>query len=269
MRRPTVAVIALLAVMHLGSTSGEAATTLRPAGNRNQPVLFLADEIQQDDQLGLVVAKGHVEFSQKDQTLLADVVTYNQKTNLVTASGHVSLMDPSGEVVFGDYMELTDDMRDGFVQNVRALLSDRSRIAGNTGRRTGGNITEIRHAVYSPCDLCATDPSAPPIWQLKGSRMVHDQQQQQVEIYDATMEIYGVPVVYLPYLSEPDPSVKRRTGFLMPAFGHSASIGTFFHVPYFIVLDTDKDMTLDPIVTTDAGGALSGEYRQRWGYGQV
>ncbi len=84
MRRPA-AVLAVLAAMHLGSAVGEAAT-LRPSGpNRDQPVLFVADEIQQDEQLGLVVAKGHVEFSQKDQTLLADIVTYNQKTNVVTA----------------------------------------------------------------------------------------------------------------------------------------------------------------------------------------
>lgn len=267
MRRPAVAVIAILAAMHLGSTAGEAASPVR--SNRNAPVLFLADEIQQDDQLGLVVAKGHVEFSQNDQTLLADVVTFNQKTNLVTASGHVSLMDPSGEVVFGDYMELTEDMRDGFIQNVRALLSDRSRIAGNTGRRTDGNVTEIRHAVYSPCDLCANDPTAPPLWQLKGSRMVHDKARQTVEVYDATMEIYGVPVMYLPYISEPDPSVKRKTGFLVPSFGHTSSIGYFLHVPYYIVFDTDKDMTLEPVITTDAGAALVGEYRQRWGNAQL
>src|SRR5579864_8823881 len=117
MRRPTIA-IAVLAVVHLGSAAGQAATTLRPSvPSRDQPVLFVADEIQQDEQLGLIVSKGHVEFSQKDQTLLADIVTYNEKTNLVTASGHVSLLDPTGEVVFGDYMELSDDMRDGFIQN--------------------------------------------------------------------------------------------------------------------------------------------------------
>ena len=270
MRRSAVATVAILAAMHLGPAAAEAATTLRPSGtNRDQPVLFVADEIQQDEQLGLVVAKGHVEFSQKDQTLLADVVTYNQKTNLVTASGHVALMDPSGEVVFGDYMELSDDMRDGFIKNVRALFSDRSRVAGNTGRRTDGNITEIRKAVYSPCDLCAQDPTSPPLWQLKAGRLVHDQARKTVEIYDAMMEVYGIPVFYTPYISEPDPTVKRTSGFLAPEFGHSASIGDFLRVPYYIVLDTDKDMTIEPTVTTDAGGAIFGEYRQRWGYGRI
>src|SRR5215472_4148210 len=199
MRRSAVAVIAILAAVQLGPSAGDAATKLQPSGpDRNQPVLFLADEIQQDEALGLVVAKGHVEFSQRDQTLLADVVTYNQKTNLVTASGHVSLMDPSGEVVFGDYMELSDDMREGFIRNVRALFSDRSRAAGNTGRRTDGNVTEIRKAVYSPCDLCANDPNAPPLWQIKAERMVHDKARQTIEVYDGTMEIYGVPVAYIP-----------------------------------------------------------------------
>jgi LPS-assembly protein len=269
MRRPTFA-IALLAVLHLGSAAGEAATTLRPnVPNRDQPVLFVADEIQEDQQLGLIVAKGHVEFSQRDQTLLADMVTYNEKTDVVTASGHVSLMDPSGQVVFGDYMELSDDMRDGFIQNVRILLSDRSRAAGNTGRRTNGNVTEIRRGVYSPCDLCAEDPTAPPLWQIKAARMVHDQARKVVEFYDASMEIYGVPIAYIPYISGPDPSVKRMTGFLAPAFGHSSSIGDFLKIPYYIVLDTDKDMTLEPIITTDAGAVLSGQYRERWGFGKL
>src|SRR3984893_18995069 len=255
MHRPAAA-LAVLAAVHLGAAAGEAAT-LRPSGpGRDQPVLFIADEIQQDEQLGLVVAKGHVEFSQKDQTLLADVVTYNQKTTLVTASGHVSLLDPSGAVAFGDYMELSDDLRDGFIQNVRAVLSDRSRAAGNVGRRVGGNITEMRRAVYSPCDLCAENPTAAPLWQLKAERMVHNKTRQIIEFYDATMELWGIPVLYTPYLSEPDPSVKRMSGFLAPLFGHSSSIGDFFRVPYYFVLDTDKDLTLEPVVTTDAGAAI-------------
>jgi len=281
MRRPAAALAVLAAVQlaaggaggaNLGPStrSGAGATTLRPLGpNRSEPVLLLADEIQQDQELGLVVAKGHVEFSQKDQALLADIVTYNQKTNLVTASGHVSLLEPSGDVLFGDYMELRDDMREGFIQNVRGLLSDRSRLAANTGRRIQGNTTELRRAVYSPCDLCEEDPSAPPLWQIKAERLVHDNEQKLIEYYGATMEIGGFPVFYSPYFSQPDPSVKRKSGFLAPDAGTSSSIGAFFRVPYFYVLGGDKDMTLEPIVTTDAGAVLAGEYRQRWGNGQL
>src|SRR5262249_27789687 len=113
------------------------------------------------------------------------------------------------------------------------------------------------------------DPTAPPLWQLKSERLVHNKERQIVELYNSTMEFYGVPVAYLPYISEPDPSVKRMTGFLAPTFGHDASIGDFFRAPYYIVLDTDKGLTLEPMVTTDAGALVAGEYRQRWGYGAL
>jgi LPS-assembly protein len=268
MRRPAAA-LAVLAAMQLAAGSGGAATSRSVGLSRDEPFLFLADEIQQDQELGLVVAKGHVELSQKDQSLLADVVTYNQKSDLVTASGHVSLLEPSGEVLFGDYMELHDNFREGFIQNVRGLLSDRSRVAANTARRVAGNTTELRRAVYSPCDLCADDPSAAPLWQIKAERMVHDKEQQRIEYYDVTMEIGGFPVFYSPYFAQPDPTVKRMSGFLAPDVGSSSSIGAFFRVPYYFVLSGDKDLTLEPIVTTGAGAVLSGQYRQRWGDGQL
>ena len=122
-------------------------------------MLVTADELQYDQDLGLVVAKGHVELSQNEQILLADTVTYNQRTDTVTASGHVSLMQPTGDIAFADYMELRENFRDGFIKDVRLLLFDGSRLAGNTARRVGGMRTEVRRAVYSPCELCADDPT--------------------------------------------------------------------------------------------------------------
>ena len=113
-------------------------------------MLFSADEVQYDEDLGLIVAKGNVELTQRDQILLADTVTYNQRTDTATASGHVSILQPTGDIVFADYVELHDNMREGFLQNVRMLLADRSRMAGNTARRVNGNRTEIRRGVYSP-----------------------------------------------------------------------------------------------------------------------
>src|SRR5205809_7006174 len=81
--------------------------------DRNAPIVFQADEVQYDDQLALTVAKGHVEISQGGDVLLADTVSYNQRTDTITASGHVSLLMPTGEVIFADFMELRDRMDSG------------------------------------------------------------------------------------------------------------------------------------------------------------
>lgn len=238
----------------------------KPAAAQH-PVLVTADELQYDQDLGLVVAKGHVELSQQDQVLLADTVTYNQRTDTVTASGNVSMTQPTGDVVFADYMELHNDFRDGFIKDVRLLLFDGSRLAGNTARRVAGTRTEVKRAVYSPCQLCAADPTHPPVWQIKAEDAVDDKNLQIVEYHDATMEIDGIPVLYSPYFSHPDPSVKRASGFLPPVIGNDASNGFRVGLPYYLVISPDKDATFRPIFTTKGGTLLDGQYRQRFGNG--
>lgn len=218
----------------------------------------------------MTVAKGNVEISEGDQILLADTVTYNQRTDTVTATGHVSLMQPTGDIAFADFMELHDNLRDGFIKDIRILMSDRSRMAGNTARRSdNGTRTELRHGVYSPCELCKDDPSHPPVWQIKADRIVDDKTKEVVEYYDATMEIDGIPVFYTPYLSHPDPSVKRASGFLPPTVGTGNNLGYHITVPYFWAIDLDKDLTLRPLITTKAGAVFDGEYRQTFDFGKL
>jgi len=260
----------ILAVLGLLCAAAPAFAQLAVGGHRqerNAPVVFQADEVQYDEQLGLTVAKGHVEISQAGEILLADTVSYNQRTDTVTASGHVSLLLPTGEVMFADFMELRDSMNNAFAQNVRMLLADRSRLAANTARRTNGNRFELRRGVYSPCDLCKNDPSAPPAWQLRAREISDDKELKLIEFRDAVMEIDGWPVFYTPYLSEPEPSVKRASGFLMPSFGNSNTVGFHVALPYYWDIAPDKDLTVAPRFTTRAGPVLAAEYRQRWGNG--
>jgi LPS-assembly protein len=237
--------------------------------NRDAPILFQADEVQYDDQLGLTVAKGNVEISQGDEVLLADTVSFNQRTDTITASGNVSLLLPTGEVVFAEFVELRDRMDSGFAQNVRMLLADRSRLAANAARRVAGTRMELRRGVYSPCDLCPDNPTAPPAWQLKAREISHDKELKLLEFRDAVLEVRGWPVLYTPYVSAPDPTVKRASGFLTPSFGNSNTTGLHMSAPYFWALDDDKDLTLAPRFTTRGGQLLAAEYRQRFGNGML
>src|SRR5437588_8586827 len=224
----------VLAVLGLLCAAAPALAQLAVGGHRqdrNAPVVFQADEVQYDEQLSLTVAKGHVEISQGGEVLLADTVSYNQRSDTVSASGHVSLLMPTGEVIFADFMELRDSMNNAFAQNVRMLLSDRSRLVANAARRINGNRLELRRGVYSPCDLCKSDPTRPPAWQLKAREASNDKELKLIEFRDVTLAVDGWPVFYTPYLSEPEPSVKRASGFLMPTFGNSNNVGFQLAVP--------------------------------------
>jgi len=229
-----------------------------------EEVLLLADEVTYDRELGVVTARGNVEISRGERIVHADTVSYNQKSGVVSATGNVSLTDEDGNTVFADYAELTKDFRTAAVASLGLLLSDQSRLAAASAERSDGNLNVLNRAVYSPCKLCAEDPTRPPLWQIKAVRVVYDQGKHRITYRDAWMEIFGVPVIYTPYFSHPDPTVKRETGLLTPRFGFSDKLGVYTQLPLFVVIDPDKDLTLAPIVSIGEYPVLFGEYRQRF-----
>ncbi|MCC6472084.1 MAG: LPS-assembly protein LptD [Alphaproteobacteria bacterium] len=265
--RPLVVLLALL-VVAAASPAPARAQQLQQF-DANQEAVLTADELTYDNELGVVVARGNVEVTQGERTLLADTVTYNQRTNTVSASGNVSLIEPSGEVMFADYMELMDAMKEGVIRDIRVLLTDNSRLAANGARRTGGNRTEMSKGVFSACKPCEEDPSRAPLWQLKARRVVHDQEEQVIRYNDAWMEMFGVPVAYTPYFQHPDPTVKRQSGFLVPTHVYNSNLGFMSGVPYFWAIDKDKDVTLLPMYSTKKGPVGRMEYRQMFPTGSL
>jgi LPS-assembly protein len=234
----------------------------------SEPVTFTADQVEYDRENALVIASGRVEAWQNEHVLRADRITFDRNTGVAAASGNVVLLEPSGEVLFADYAEMSNNMRDGVLKDMRALLAQNGKLAANGARRTGGVINELSKVVYSPCNLCANDPSRPPLWQVRAFSAVQDLEHKKIEYQDAVMEMYGIPVFYSPYLSQPDPSVQRQSGLLAPSFGISSNLGGFFALPYFWAIDAQQDATITPIITTRAGPAVDIEYRRRFNSGE-
>ena len=239
-----------------------------PPTKNDSPVLFKADQLRHERKLGIVVARGNVEITQGERILRADTVSYNQRTDILTATGNVVLLEPTGDITFADFVELSGDFKDGVVENIRILMSDDARIAAVGGRRIGGDVTEMRKVVYSPCRTCL-GPGGPPIWQLKAVEVVHNQKEKTIEYRDAFMEFAGIPVFYTPYLSHPDPTVKRKSGFLTPRYGSDTELGVMIETPYYFDIAPDKDATIRPIFTGSEGLVLAGEYRQRFANGEL
>jgi LPS-assembly protein len=236
---------------------------------RNQPVTFTADSVEYDRENALVIAQGHVEAWQGDHVLRADRITFDRNTGIAAAKGNVVLLEPDGQVLFADYAELTQDMKNGVLRDMRAILAENGRLAANGARRTEGEINELSRVVYSTCNLCAKDPTRPPLWQLRASSAVQDLEHKKIEYQDAVLEMYGIPVAYMPYFWHVDPSVKRASGLLIPSLGTSSHIGVFFAQPYYWVLDDQSDATFTPMITTKEGPQLSVEYRRRFNNGNV
>ncbi len=240
----------------------------RITANEKKNSLLYADEVIHEKELDLIVAKGHVEIVQEGRVLLADVVTYNKKTDLLTASGNVKLREPKGEIIFLDYAELSSDFKDGFINSIRILFPDDSRLVAIRSKREQGERTHFDNPVYSPCKLCKDDPSKPPLWQVKARHAEWDEVKEDIYYTDAFLEMFGWPTFYIPYFSHPAPNVKRRTGLLAPMFYYTSEVGASLTMPVFVVLSENQDMTLSPTFFTKKFLMLQAEYRQRFERGE-
>ena len=239
------------------------------AGGSNTPVTFLADQISYDKTGNIVTAAGHVRAWQNGQTLYADKVVLNRNTNVAVATGNVILTEPGGQTVFADQATLSHGMKNAVMQGVAARLASNGRMVANGARRYDAKVDELVKVVYSACDLCKTNPRAPPLWQLLATSATRDLEHKRIEYRNVEMEIDGFPIFYTPFLSEPDPSVRRQTGLLFPSIGVSTHLGFFTAIPYYIVIGPSSDVTVTPILASKQGPALDAKYRKAFNNGQL
>lgn len=228
--------------------------------------LLQSDEISYDQDANIVTASGSVEIVRGDRVLLADKIVYDRTKDIATATGHVSLLDDTGTVFFFESLQVTGDLKQGLAEEVRVLLSDKSRLASRGFRRISTAVSELYQAVYTPCDSCK---GTEPLWQIKAGEVRYDRDAQMVYYDNAWLEMKGVPVFYTPYLAHPDPTAGAKSGLLLPTLGASRNLGIFYKQPYYIAIASDQDATITPFLTANAGQGSTFEYRRDFRAGQV
>ncbi len=226
-------------------------------------MLVRADEVHYDYTNERVLASGKVQIYYSGSTLEAEKVIYDQKTKRLRAEGQVRLVEADGKIVYAEFLELSDDYRDGFVDSLRLDAADKTRFAARRADRTAGNTTVFQSGVYTACEACKEDPRKPPTWQVKAARIIHNEAEKMIYFEDARLEFFGFPVAYMPYFSAPDPTVKRKSGFLVPEVSVTGKYGVGVATPYYWALAPDYDATITPVITSKQGALLQGEWRQR------
>ncbi len=229
----------------------------------NLPVHFTADELTHDDVNQNVTALGHVEFLHQGRILRADAVRYDLIQEIVTAHGHVTLTETNGDVHQADRLELTRDMRDGFVEALQSTLADGSRFTAKEGKRKNGRVIVMKDATYTPCLPCQDHPEKPPLWGLRAATVTHDNVDKTVVYQNARFEVSGVPIAYTPYFSHPDGTISQKSGFLSPSFKLDSQNGTSVGGQYYWALSPSEDATFGAELYTGQAPRVMGEYRSR------
>ncbi len=272
-RRQLICGVALAGLL-LGMTvpSGHAASNgpnldagnlvARPS-DPDAPMLLEADTLTYDFDRNLVSATGKVEIHYGGYTLLAQKVSLDRKTNRMRAEGGVKITEPDGNILLAESIDLSDDLRDGFVKALVVETTQRTRIAAESGQRIAGNEIIFEKGVYTACASCTETPDKPPTWAIKAARIIHNREERVIHYEQPRIEFWGVPVAYLPYLSHPDPTVGRRSGFLVPKVVYSEQLGAGVSIPYYWALGPDKDLTATLTPLSRQGALASLRWRQR------
>jgi LPS-assembly protein len=235
----------------------------RPRAANDGQMLVQAVEVDYDYNNSRVSAVGNVQMFYNGTSVEADKVIYDQKTKRLHAEGNIRMTDADGKITYANIMDLSDDYRDGFVDSLRVDTADATRMAATRADRTSGNYTVFENGVYTACAPCKDDPKKPPLWQVKGARIIHDQAEKMLYFENAQLEFFGVPMAYMPYFSTPDPTVKRKTGWLMPGFTQSTGQGYGVETPFYWAIAPDYDATFSPRFMSRQGVLFQSEFRQR------
>jgi len=230
-------------------------------------VLLQADEASFDPKTGQYITRGHVEATYGQRTLLADEIIYDQRAGTIVASGNVAILEQTGEVIYADRVELDGELKDGIIETMGVLLAENTRLAAAKVTRQGG-VSHLERAVYSPCKVCKETGDTVPLWQIKALRVTHDKDGQSISYRHAYLEFAGVPIFYTPYFSHADPTVPRKSGFLVPNIGNSTDLGNYIEVPYHWVLAPNYDITLSPLLLSEESPVMKAEFRMRTNRGE-
>ena len=243
---------------------GQPAPALTTGIPEDAKLLLAANELVYDRDAERVTAIGGVQINYGGYQMVASKVVYDQKTGRMTASGNIELVEPGGNRMYADTLDVTDNFADGFVKALRIETTDNTRLAAESGERVDGRDMILNKGVYTACLPCADHPERPPLWQVKAERVIQNGEKHTVRLEKARFELFGRTIAVLPAIEVPDHTVKRKSGFLFPVMRTSENLGFGLTVPYYFAISNHRDATVKATGLTSQGVLLEAEIRQRF-----
>ena len=223
----------------------------KKASSNSENINFTSDNLQVNESTNVMTASGNVIITSDNRKITADKVEYNQTTDKAIASGNVLLTEQDGSIYESDKVVLTNEFKSIVAVPLYAKLVDQSYITAKKLLKNDLGESFFNEGVYSACE-CNVEEGETPIWRIESKKIKHDPLTQTVYLSHPILKIFSMPVYYLPYLSFPDWTVKRRSGFLTPTYGYSQQNRFNIKIPYYFA--PKNNPTWDMTFTTHQNG---------------
>ncbi|MDR1288875.1 MAG: LPS assembly protein LptD [Holosporales bacterium] len=233
-------------------------------------IILSAEQISYDFDSGTITASGGVIVTQNledgsSRELHSEEIVYHKNSGIIRLHGDTIIREPTGEIIAARNVELDKDLENAIAKAFLVVLTDASKVRARDASKKS-HIFSFNDATYTPC---SETHCSLPLWDIAADKVTYDSKKKSFVYSNAKLRFKGVPVFFLPYFKHPAFGVKRQSGFLSPIIRSNNDTGLFVGVPYFIVIDNDKDLKLTPFLNTKGRGFAAGEYRQALTHGDI
>jgi len=194
--------------------------------------------------------------------------SYQVSNNIFKSVGSVKILDKLENNYEFSQIYIDTKKKEILGTDIKAFLNEKSvktnpenkpRVFANAIKLTNQK-SMFNKSIFTICNYRENNKCPP--WTIQASKMLHDNIKKTIYYDNAVIKVYNIPILYIPKLSHPDPTVERRSGFLPPTITDSKNLGTGLSLPYFFDLGIDKNFTLTSKIYVDENPLLLGEYHQ-------
>ena len=213
----------------------------------------------------------------KEQTIITDIdknriylenFEFSNKENIFKSIGYIKIKDKLENVYEFSQIYIDTKNKEILGTDIKAFINDENlKVKPQNKPRIFANTININKqksiyskSIFTVCDYRKNDKCPP--WTIQSTKMLHDNKKKTIYYDNALLKVYNIPVFYFPKLSHPDPTVKRRSGFLPPVISDTKNLGPSIYVPYFFAINKDKNLTLTNRFFERENPLFLGEYHQ-------
>ena len=229
---------------------------------RSKDVIF-------DNKKKIIFSNKKTQIEDKDgNNISVEMFHYAISSNIFFSKGNIEIIDVNNNKYNFSEIYIDEKKKQIIGSDVKAFLKQDGFTAdkNNEPRFFANTMTMSKETNILNKGIftyCKNRPNGKcPPWTLQSKKIKHDLAKKTIYYDNVVLKVYDFPIFFSPKFSHPDPTVKRKSGFLVPSFVNSSSLGSGFSVPYFLNISDDKDLTFRPKLYLTEKPLLLAEYRQ-------
>jgi LPS-assembly protein len=232
----------------------------QPIFSKNLPLNLISNNITYNKISGFLIASGNVEVYFENLIITTQELKYDSKLNEISITGAFTIQDGENLINSNNDAIIDTKLKIALITSARAIIDNQLQVSSKKSKLNGNGNNEFYAVAASSCTICKNNPV--PFWQIRATRIVHNKDKQKIYFKNAKLDFLGLPIMYVPNLSVPEPNVTRARGFLVPKLSSSNKNGISIKIPYYFTIGDHKDFTITPFITSQNDIILENEYRQ-------